>query len=326
MNPRVTVVLLNWNGQQHVHRCLEHVLKQTYAPIEVIVVDNGSTDGSIEAIRMRYPNLYYIVNDRNLGFAGGMNQGIEAATGDFVIPLNQDVCMHDEFVEHCVRRAMEDQRIGAIGGRVFAWIGDELTFQVRRGEGEDYVLRKRFQSYAGNRVEGEKWTFGASGSFPFFRKAMLDDVKQVSGDYYDEAFETGWEDLDLFFRMHLRGWKCLFLPEAYGWHVGSGSVGGRDTFFSKDVAYQTRILRNRYFVIAKNLPAATLLRLSPYIAATELAMIPYFIVRSPKSLAAWWRAITQFLGSLGRTLRKRKAILTTATAPPDYLHQYFVRF
>ncbi len=326
MKPLVSIVLLNWNGDKHVHRCLEHVRKQTYPSIEVIVVDNGSSDESLSKIKANYPSYTYIENGTNRGFAPGMNQGIEASKGDFVIPLNQDVCMHERFVEECVSRAAEDERIGAIGGRVYRWIGNELTDILRSGEGELSVVRKRFQGDCGNYSEHEKWTWAPAGSFPFFRKKMLDDLRAVSGDYYDEMFVTGWEDTDLFFRMHLRGWKCLFFPKAFGWHVGSGSVGGNDKFFTKQLDYQVRILRNRYFVLAKDIPTPTLRFIAPYVLITEIGLIPMFLLRSPKSIVALTRAWKAVLDSWPELMHKRAKIIGSMSVPPTYLNQFFERF
>src|SRR5258706_2630164 len=183
----------------------------------------------------------YIENETNRGYSAGMNQGIAASFGEFVIPLNQDTCLEEHFVAECIRAMHQDDSIGAVGGRVLAWVGDELTPNLRKGEGERTALRKRFQGLGGEPLDSPTFVFAPSGSYPFLRRAMLDDVKATSGDWYDERFVTGWEDLDLAFRMHLRGWKCLFVPSAYGWHVGSGSVGGKSTFLAKATDYQTRV-------------------------------------------------------------------------------------
>lgn len=325
-SPLVSIVILNWNGQAHVHRCVSHVIEQSYQPIEVIVVDNGSSDGSLQQLKAAHPGLIYIENSGNRGYAAGMNQGIVASHGEFVIPLNQDVCLHPGYVGECVGRIMKDPEIGAIGGRIFAWVGDELTDRIRKGEGENYLMRKRFQADAGNISAVETWTFAPSGSCPFFRRKMLEDVYETSGYYYDEAFETGWEDGDLYFRMHLRGWKCLFLPSAIAWHVGSGSVGGRATLISKDLDYQTRVLRNRYFTIAKNLPGAMLLWLSPWLILTEFAIPPYFLIRSPRTLRALAAAWVQFARALPQVAQKRAKIQKNRKVPSLYLKQYFLRF
>ena len=325
-SPLVSIVLLNWNGQEHVHRCLERVATQDYRPLEIIVVDNGSTDGSLARMKTVYPDITYIENRVNLGYAAGMNQGIEASHGDFVAPLNQDACLDRRFVSQCAARMLEDPSLGAIWGRVFSWIGDKLTDRLRNGEGEQSFMRKRFQMDAGNFTDRPTLTFGPAGSFPFLRRNMLDDLKGTSGYCFDEAFQSGWEDCDMWFRMHLRGWKCLFLPSAFGWHVGSGSVGGRATFFSKALDYQLRILRNRYSTITKNLPRRTLLWLLPYLAATELALVPYFLIKSPKSFLAlvcsWWQVLKRF----PCLLRKRAQIQKCSSVGHAYLKQYFVRF
>jgi GT2 family glycosyltransferase len=213
-----------------------------------------------------------------------------------------------------------------MGGRVFSWTGDQLVNERRRGEGEKTVWRKRFKVDGGIEVENEIWTFCPSGSFPFLRKAMLDDVLNATGSHYDEAFETGWEDADLFFRMHLRGWKCLFTPRTFGWHVSSGSVGGNSTFLSKKLNYQTRVLRNRYFTMIKNLPRPMLLRLAPYLVAAEIALVPYFVLRSPKSLLALGSAYWQVLKSFPSLLNKRRIVQRNRTVPPMYLQQFFAGF
>jgi len=324
--PLVSIVVLNWNGEEHIHRSLERVTAQDYQQIEVIVVDNASTDGSLERAKAKHPHLMYLENQQNKGYAAGMNQGIEASHGDFILPLNQDVCLDPTFVGQCVARMLEDSTLGAIGGRVFSWIGDELTSRLRKGEGERCFMKKRFQSDGGHFTNQPTLTFAPSGSFPFLRRSMLDDLRETSGCYYDESYETGWEDCDLWFRMHLLGWRCLFLPSAVGWHVGSGSVGGKATFFSKALDYQLRILRNRHFTIIKDIPWKTLLWLLPYLAATELAIIPYFLFKSPKSLlalvAAWW----QVLRNLPDLLRKRAQVQASKRVGHAYLRQYFVRF
>jgi GT2 family glycosyltransferase len=325
-SPLVSVVVL-WKGEKHVHRCLEHVAGQSYQPIEVIFVDNGSEDAdSLERIKSRYERFVYVEIPENKGYAAGMNQGIEASHGDFIVPLNQDVCLDRVFVSQCIARMLGDSTLGAIGGRVYSWIGDELTDRVRKGEGERSFMKKRFQGDGGHFTNEPTLTFAPSGSFPFLRRRMLDDLKGTLGCYYDESYETGWEDCDLWFRMHLRGWRCLFLPSAVGWHVGSGSVGGRATFFSKALDYQLRVLRNRHFTIIKDIPWKTLLWLLPYLAVTELAIIPYFLFRSPKSLLAlvggWWQVMRQ----LPALLRKRAQIQGNKRIDHAYLRQYFVRF
>jgi GT2 family glycosyltransferase len=320
----VSVAVVNWNGERFIHRCLEHVFAQKHRPLEVIIVDNGSTDGSLEKIKARYGDkCRYIENVANVGYSPAMNQAIAAVRGDFMVQLNSDACLHEAFVERSLARIRQDDRIGAVGGRVYQWAGENLTDTLRKGEGGRYYFRKRFQLRANEREEHETLSFGPASCFPLLRMAALKDVYHTSGYYFDESFVTGWEDTDLWFRMQLRGWTCVFLPTAHGWHVGSGSAGGKDTFFSKNVAYRTRIVRNRLFIIAKNLPVAVFLRLVPFLVLAELAMLPYFLLRSPSSVRAFFAGWFQFLGQIGRVWSKRKRIQRAVVVSPDYVHGFF---
>lgn len=324
MKPLVSVAVVNWNGEQYIHRCLEFAFAQTHTPLEVIVVDNGSTDGSLEKIKARYGDrCRYIENGGNLGYSPAMNQGIAASRGEYMVQLNSDACLHEAFIERSLARIERDPLVGAVGGRVYQWAGDDFTDSLRKGEGGRYYFRKRFQLRANESEEHETLSFGPASCFPLLRMKMLKDVHDSSGYYFDESFVTGWEDTDLWFRMQLRGWTCVFLPEACGWHVGSGSAGGNTTFFTKSVSYQTRILRNRLFMITKNLPTSVLLRLSPYLLLTELAMLPYFAVRSPSSIRAFFDAWSQFLKQRRQVWQKRARIQRNVVVQADYIRRFF---
>ncbi len=324
MSTLISVAVVNWNGDRFIHRCLEHVFAQTHSPLEVIIVDNGSTDGSIQTIKARYGDrCKYIENAGNVGYSPAMNQGIAASTGKYMVQLNSDACLHEDFIARTLKRIEQDDRIGAVGGRVYQWDGDVLTHTLRKGEGGRYYFRKRFQLRADETPDHETLSFGPASCFPLLRMRMLDDVYESSGHHFDESFVTGWEDTDLWFRMQLRGWTCVYLPSAYGWHVGSGSAAQQHTFFTKSVDYRKRILRNRLFMIVKNLPAALLLRLAPYLLLTELAMLPYFMLRSPSSIPAFFSGWSGFLRERARVLEKRRRIQKAVVVSPEYLAGFF---
>ncbi len=324
MSTLVTVAVVNWNGEKFIHRCLEHAFAQTHKPLEVIVVDNGSTDGSLEKIKSRYGDrCRYIENGSNIGYSPGMNQAMSAGRGEFLVQLNSDACLHEAFIERAVARIQQDDRIGAIGGRVYQWAGDQLTDTLRRSEGGPYYFRKQMQLRSNERIEHEMLSFGPASCFPLLRMAMLKDVHEATGYYFDESFVTGWEDTDLWFRMQLRGWTCWYVPTAYGWHVGSGSTNGTDTFFAKNVAYRTRIVRNRLFVITKNLPLAVFLRLLPILVFVELAMVPYFAIRSPSSIRAFFAGWSQFLRQARLVWSKRQRVQRAVVVPTAYVQSFF---
>jgi GT2 family glycosyltransferase len=117
---------------------------------------------------------------------------------------------------------------------------------------------------------------------------MLEDMRRVYGYCYDERFGTGYEDLDLWFRMQHRGWKALFCPAAKAWHVGSASAGGASGFLDKPPDYQRRLFRNRRLIWMKNVTPGMRQRLGWRWRLFEAAIPFYLLVRSPRALGPWW--------------------------------------
>ena len=118
MSDVVSVVVLTFNSGEYVEDAVESILSQPYQPIELLVVDNASTDGSVDVILDRYPEVRLIRNDRNLGFAEGMNRGIAASSGQYVIPMNADAVLAEDFIEQGVRifKDRAQERVGILAG------------------------------------------------------------------------------------------------------------------------------------------------------------------------------------------------------------------
>jgi GT2 family glycosyltransferase len=312
---KASVVVLSWNGKKYLSKCISSVIDQTWKDIEIILVDNHSTDGSVEDLMVKHgSHLRKIIRSpENVGFAKGMNMGIEAATGDFVLLLNQDVFLDRRFIGTAVELFQRNKEIAILGGLEKRWDGDQLTEVVVSQGG--FFLRKRIQGMT-NRTTGNGWCFGVHGSFPCVRREVLKKVKDVFGYYYDPKFETGWEDTDLWFRCQLLGYRAYFARELLAWHVGSASAGGKRRLVDKRPEYQRRIMRNRYYTIIKNIPTSILFRLAPYLLFTELGLVPYFAVMSPKSVMglvfAWFETVRNL-----HQLRKDRRIAHRAQVVSD---------
>jgi hypothetical protein len=136
----VSVVVLNWNGGEYVRACIDHVLGQSYPEIELIMVDNGSTDGSAAEMERTYQQVTLIRNQRNLGFAGGMNRGIQHAKGAFVLLLNTDAFLASTYVETVLRVMAERPEVGAAGGKIYQYIEGEKTSII---DSVGHLLQKR---------------------------------------------------------------------------------------------------------------------------------------------------------------------------------------
>jgi GT2 family glycosyltransferase len=322
---KVSVVLLNWNGIQYVDKCVESVINQTYENIEFIIVDNASTDGSIQIIQKKYPLFRYLLNNKNYGFAKGMNQGIEISKGEYVLLLNNDVYLDSNYIKEGLSRIQKDEKIGFIGGLEYIWKADKLTDKLHISCGPMY-LRKRMQMTGKNNFYDEQVCFGITGSFPIVRKKMLDDIFSVSGYYFDEDFETGWEDTDMRFRAFLRGWRTLYYPNIRAWHILSASDEGKIRLTQKSSKYQVRIFRNRYFVILKDLPAEIKRWLRIQMILAEILIVPYYLFLYPRTFLSLISAKNEYRNKKIIMLEKQKKIQENILINLDELKKMFIEF
>lgn len=239
----VSVIIPNWNGAEHLPTCLESLRRQTLADSEVIVVDNGSTDGSLRLLKQEYAEAHVLALGENQGFAGACNAGMRAARGDFVVLLNNDTEAAADWLKEVVAAFDRCPQAGMVASKM-------LLFD-RRGifhtAGDFY----RLDGIPGNRGVWEKdegqydtemYVFGACGGSAAYRRAMLEEVGLL-----DEAFFYSCEDVDLAWRAQLAGWRCVYAPRAVVYHKLSATGGGATASFYDG--------RNTIYVLIKDYPA-----------------------------------------------------------------------
>jgi GT2 family glycosyltransferase len=264
---RAAVVIVNFNGGEHLLRCLEAVTAQRRAPDAVIVIDNASGDGSLEAARERFPSLHFIVNDRNLGFAAANNQALRHCAQQqiaFAALLNPDAFPEPEWLERLLVAA---QRLPGYGSFASTLMRDGSA-DIVDGLGDSYHVtgiawRRRHGAVLDPAWLRECDVFGACAA------AALYDVQAVSDiGGFDEDFFCYMEDVDLAFRLQLAGRPCRYVPEAVAWHVGSATSGYRSEFST----YHGQ--RNLVFTFAKNMPSMLLWPLLPlHVVANVIALV-----------------------------------------------------
>ncbi|MBI4866792.1 MAG: glycosyltransferase family 2 protein [Candidatus Wallbacteria bacterium] len=215
--PLVYISILNWNRFQVTLACLESLKKLDYPNFRVVVVDNGSTDGSVHRIRQLFPELELVENNANYGFARGQNTGIRwalARGARYVWVLNNDTEVDPHALTALVEEACRDERIGAVGSLIL-----------------DLQLRDRVQHWGGGRASlwyglsrasvshsrPPDWITGCS---LLLRREALEDQGLL-----DEGFFMYWEDADLGFRLRRAGWKLAVATGSRLWHSGSGTLG-----------------------------------------------------------------------------------------------------
>lgn len=224
LGARVGIVVLNWNGREVLEDCLRSISALRYPLIQIIVVDNGSTDGSTEMLRKDYPNVRCIKNDVNLGFAAGNNQGIQLALengDDYVLILNNDTLLDPDCLFRLVGRAQSDSQIGAVSPKIyFAEPADRLwfgggTFNYWTGR-NGHVGYKKSDNGAWNSAREVEFISGCA--LLVSRNAL----RNVGG--FDELLFAYSEDVDWSLRARKAGFKLFYEPGALVWHRESFST------------------------------------------------------------------------------------------------------
>jgi GT2 family glycosyltransferase len=255
--PTASAVVLNYNGKRYLDTCLTALLDQELdGGLEVLLVDNGSSDGSTEHVRERFPEVRLVEAGANLGFAAGNNVGIDQASGRYVVLINNDTRVRAGWLQALVGAAAAHSRVGAVTSKLVFMdrpgvIQNAGTMILTDGSGAD---RGAGEQDAGQYDRLEE-VFAACGCGVLLDRNMLADVGG-----FDPTFFAYYEDTDLSWRMRLRGWRVLYQPAAVIEHVHSGTSLEWSPFFTFHVD------RNRLFMILKNAPAGFVARSFAYYA------------------------------------------------------------
>jgi len=250
-SPLVSVIVVNWNGKEYVRDCLESLRAQTFSDFEVILVDNGSTDGSVEYVRQHFPGwVRILVNARNEGFSGGNNRGIRAASGRHLALLNNDAQADPHWLEELVRVAEENPRAGMLACKIYLQGGSKMIDNVGHLIYRDGLNRGRgrLEVDHGQYEKLEEVLF-PSGCAALYRREMLEEV-----GLFDEDFFAYGDDTDLGLKGRLAGWKCLYVPGAIVHHRYSQSSGS----YSPLKAFYVE--RNRLWIAIKYFPLPLLVK------------------------------------------------------------------
>jgi len=248
-SPLISVVVLNWNGHQVLESCLNSLYNQTYRPLEMIVVDNASTDGSADLVRQKFQEVGLIVNEKNLGFGGGNNIGIQASRGRYIMMLNNDTRLDPKCVEELKWSIEKDKRYGACASKILLENRPDTIDGVGIVVCPDGLSFGRGRLQKRERYDEEEEIFFASDCACLYRREMLEDI-----GLYDEDFFAYADETDMGWRAQLAGWKCTYSPRAIVYHLHSVSSGGRISSFKAFL-----VERNRIWVALKNFPISLIL-------------------------------------------------------------------
>ena len=299
-DPLVSAVVLSYNGRQLLEGLLPSLAGQTRPADEVLVVDNGSSDGTCEWLAAEWPEIRVERIPSNVGVTAALNRGVRAAQGEFVALLNNDIELDPDFLRELVRAALENPAAGSLSpkllslddrrvldgaGDTFYWAGTGW----RRGHGERDT----------GQFDAEQAIFGACGGAAVYRREALATVGPLDEDFF--AFS---EDLDWSFRAQLAGFSCRYVPSAVAYHRGSATVGKGETDFFR---YHT--WRNGLWIVLKDYPLAFLLLALPRIVFGQLQNLRVAV--HEHKLRLLWRVWRDTARGLSALLRKRAAVQRT---------------
>jgi GT2 family glycosyltransferase len=303
-----SIIIPNWNGARHLPTCLDSLRRQSYSNFEVMVVDNGSTDGSLELLERDYPKVKVVALPENRGFAGGVNAGIRETRGEIVAVFNNDAEADPRWLEELAKALARHPEAGMATPKVLLFDQRDVINSAGDFYGVDGVPGNRgvWQRDEGQ-FDREEYVFGAAGVAAAYRRAMLDEI-----GFFDEGLISYCEDVDLAWRAQLAGWKCVYVPRAVVYHKLSATGGG------KIASYYCG--RNFIYVMAKNYPT-TLLRKHWWRIVQAQFDITWKALKAWRGEAARARLRGQLAGLWGlpKMLAKRRAVQASKRVPDEYL-------
>ena len=310
MNLKASVIILVWNGAAYVTDCLNAVLSQDYADLEIIVVDNGSTDGSADMVAEQFPQVQLIRNERNLGFSAGNNVGLRAATGDVMVLLNQDTVVQPGWLSALANALSAEPDIGIAGGKALYPNGDiqHAGGHVNeRGEGKHYGYRQG-DAEQFNHIRDVDYVTGAS-------LAITRQTFETIGGL-DEGFTPAYfEDVDWCYRARKAGFRVGYVPQAVFIH--------KEASTSADKSYEGMYLpnRNRLRFVLKHWP---LNRLLDEFMPAERASLEKLAVGGERWISTMHHAYLYHLLHLADIVAWRQKLLDTLPDEADALANLLV--
>lgn len=314
----VTVGLLTWNSERHLPTCLQSLANQTHRELELIVVDNGSKDGSLDLVRAHAPQGRIFSNTQNQGYCRAHNLAIGVSAGDYYLALNPDVRLDPEYIKRLVLSLQGRPAFGSAVGKM--WQAQQGEPKVLDGAG--LFIDRRRRPYLRGRGEVDRGqfdhseeVFGAGGPAPLYRRKALEEAR-IFGQVFDEAFFTSQGDVDLTWRVRLFGWQCWYEPRATAVHDREFRPGVR-LHVPGDV--HRIAVRNRYLTILKNESWRTFRRDWWRILSWDLPTFAYVLVREASPSGAY----PSLLAKRRLALRWRRAVQGAARVRPAHRLKWF---
>ena len=308
--PSITAVVVTYNSAADITTCLNSLLSQSLPVDSVIVLDNASSDNTVDIVAGKYPEVKLIRRTVNEGFARGNNLAIAETRSEWILTLNPDTELAENYLESLVEFAMSHPRVDALMGKLIRETGSTSGKSIIDSTGIEIYYSRRVKDRSAGLEDNGSWrnpekVFGVCAAAALYRREMLNDISP-DGEIFAESFFNYYEDADIAWRAWRRGWEAWFIPEAVCLHRRGGSpVGSR---FSRELTH-----RNRFWLIARNEPLLSVCKHPLSFLLHEILMIlrmvryPYLLLTTAKALAG-----------LPLAVKYRKSLPSTNDVPPPF--------
>lgn len=297
--PLVSIIILNWNQKELTLNCLHSLTKVNYDPIEIILVDNGSSDGTLREVKRGFPYVKTISNKTNVGYAKGNNQGYAIAKGKYILLLNNDTEVTPNFVSELVKRLESDNQYGVVQSKLY-WLSDKSKNDMVGA----YMTPTGFVYYFGYGkpdlpiYTNNREIFFAKGASMVIKREVIEQI-----GLFDEDYITYFEEYDFCWRVWLSGWKVVYAPKSVVYH----QLNATGALLKKPfTVFLTS--KNRITTMLKNLSLPFLFPMLFIHLLTSICVILLYLLFNKELAHSLVTAIFSNIKDLRKTIKKRKYI------------------
>jgi len=316
-----SIIIVNWNGLRHLPKCLSSLFNQTYQDFSVIMVDNGSTDDSLNFVQENYPQVEIIANQKNLGFAQANNLGIKKALANpktkYAVLLNNDTEVKADWLEQLIKTAEEKKDAGLVTSKILYFDRRDIIDST----GDYYyqgslkiVPRGHGQKDSGQYDQAEE-CLAACAASALYKREVLEQA-EINGDFLDNDFFAYIEDQDLSLRARLLGWRCFYQPSSVIYHKVSATTTKLATNQKKYLSLRNRIL--------------TAIKIYPLKFWPQVFKNPITFAGPRRSfwtnLCLYAKIFCQILWLLPKFMGKRKKIREKTKVPFEQINEWVDQF
>lgn len=317
MDPKVSIVILNWNGKDDTLKCLQSLKNITYLNYEIILVDNDSSDGSVELFHKIYPEIEIISNKQNLGFAGGNNVGIRYVMNrgtDYFLLLNNDTIVDKSFLTELIRVAESDPETTIVQSKILTFEGDvEYTYYDKYGATFSEIIKK--DNFNRHNFQNPL-LFYPCGACMLIQKSFINE------NFFDEKLFAYYEDVDIGWQARLNNYKICYAPNSICYHKGSSSLKNNKP------RKMYLIWRNRFRVLMKNYSIYNLLKRFPLAIIMEFSTAIWYSMdyKNLQYLQMYLSGIYWNIQNFQDTLNQRRFIQSTRKVKDNEIEKYMLDY